>query len=554
MSDRPPDVSVSVRAADGVELATDVYLPERQRGKTRFGAVVIRLPYGRRGPVAMLPSLAQFIGLRGWALVTQDVRGKFDSTGPRESFIHEISDGHDTLEWVTKQTWSDRRVIAAGDSYYGYTAWAAVASGHSSVRGVMARVTSPTVSSDWMYENGVFRLGNMAEWAASTWMGAEWDDVPLDWTNRDHAGLIERAFDGVTNTDLEGWATHRIHDPFWQTRDIATALLRRPIVAVHAGGWWDLMCRGQLRTWKSLSDGNKSALHLLRVDDVDHVLDPILRPGSPIVDVMADPMLRNARLPAEVQPLLDVIDLVDAADQGTILRTHPLATPAKWKVAFGEWESGQEWPPRGTVDLILHLGDSSQAISTPEGGSLTVSIPNAGVVSWTHDPRYPMPTVEHDLWRPLMSDGNHRANHERDDVATFTTGVLNHPLELCGPISVNLVTNAAAPIAHVMMSLCHVWPDGRATEIVQSAQSIHSDGFDVALKAYLGDTAYFLEPGTRLRLAISGSNYPKYSISTGTGDAEWRSPRRKQIRQWIATGPDTALRLTVRPLKSRPFQ
>ncbi len=542
-----PDVSENIVTRDGVRLATDVYLPHRRSAATssgRCGAVVIRLPYGRRGPVAALPSVAAFVTDRGWALVAQDVRGKFDSTGGREAFVHEVSDTYDTLEWVCKQGWADGRVIAAGDSYYGYTAWAALACEHPSVRGVMARVTSPSVRSDWMYQQGVFRLGNMAEWAASTWMGSQWDDVTLDWSAATHDRLLPTVFSGANSVDLEGWATHHINDAWWQARDLKVTRLRRPIVAAHVGGWWDLMRRGQLSTWRALRN-TSSSIHLLRMDEVDHVLDPATRPGSPIVDVMADPTLRSARLPAEVQPLLEVIDLVSAGgpDAGSQKGRTGVVTPVRWKRVFGPWEEGNTWPPLSAAPLDLYLGDASQALQTPEGGSLGTKPHGSDAVTWVHNPKSPIPTVEHDLWRPLMSHADHRTVHERDDVATFTTAVFTETFDITGSIILHATTRADAPVAHLMASLCQVWPDGTATEIAEGAALVRSDGQEVQVSVDLGETAYRVDVGNRLRLAVSGSSYPKYELNPGTSQLPWLASKRVSVRQSLITG--RASRLTV---------
>jgi uncharacterized protein len=541
MPDLQPSDTTQVVTPDGIRLATDVYLPDATKTHARFGAVVVRLPYGRRGPVAALPSVAAYVLARGWAFVAQDVRGKFDSSGDRVAFVNEIADSYTTLDWLCKQPWSDQRVIAAGDSYYGYTAWAAVASGHPSVRGVMARVTSPTISTHWMYQQGIFRLGNMAEWAASTWMGNEWDDVELNWKTQPAEQIMSVAFGGRNSQDLNDWATHGIDSDWWRTRNITFEAPHRPIVSVHAGGWWDLLRRGQIHTWRSLRNHNPSSLHLLHMDAVDHVLDPVVAPGTPIVDVMADPALRAQRLPSELQPLLDVIDLVESGGP----ETGKIRPAAKWNVAFGEWKAAETWPPTTTAVVTFHLGDASQALATPEGGTLSVSAPSTGTVSWTHDPNAPVPTVERDLWRPLMSDADHRSNHERDDVATFSSPPFTESWELSGSVRLRLEAAAESSTAHIMASLCHIWPDGTATEMTEGACLLRSHGTDVELEIDLGELAYRLQPGARLRLAIAASSYPRYVLNSDGEEDPWSTTRRRKVRQSFRTGSTAQLLLTV---------
>ena len=124
---------------DGVRLATDVYLPD---GHGRVPVVLVRLPYDKCGRYTFMPALAPHFTERGYAFVVQDVRGKFRSEGETLAFTHEVEDGYDTIDWLTRQPWCDGSVGMWGDSYYGYTQWAAVASEHPALKAIVPRVTS----------------------------------------------------------------------------------------------------------------------------------------------------------------------------------------------------------------------------------------------------------------------------------------------------------------------------------------------------------------------------------------------------------------------------
>ena len=41
--------------------------------------------------------------------------------------MNEVADGYDAIEWIARQPWSNGDVGMWGDSYYGFTQWAAVA-------------------------------------------------------------------------------------------------------------------------------------------------------------------------------------------------------------------------------------------------------------------------------------------------------------------------------------------------------------------------------------------------------------------------------------------
>ena len=55
----------------------------------------------------------------GYAVVIQDVRGRFHSDGDFTPFHQEIDDGYDTVEWCAAQPWSDGNVGMYGTSYVG---------------------------------------------------------------------------------------------------------------------------------------------------------------------------------------------------------------------------------------------------------------------------------------------------------------------------------------------------------------------------------------------------------------------------------------------------
>lgn len=108
---------VKIKMADGVELATDLYIP---KGKKKFPTVLIRTPYNKQAEA----QTAKGFRLFNIAVVVQDVRGKNASGGEFYPFANERSDGLETLRWIRKQPWSDGTVCGWGGSYLGITQWA----------------------------------------------------------------------------------------------------------------------------------------------------------------------------------------------------------------------------------------------------------------------------------------------------------------------------------------------------------------------------------------------------------------------------------------------
>ena len=101
MSDPAFDIveqrDLMVEARDGVRLATNVFLPGRDgvAAQGRFPTVVARTPYGKGfGTAAALPT--HFVPY-GYAVVVQDVRGRYGSEGRWRPLSDDGQDGFDDL-------------------------------------------------------------------------------------------------------------------------------------------------------------------------------------------------------------------------------------------------------------------------------------------------------------------------------------------------------------------------------------------------------------------------------------------------------------------------
>jgi putative CocE/NonD family hydrolase len=115
--EKTPNVMVTAR--DGVRLATDVYLPKRNGNVTGpFPTLVERTPYNKETTAA---AVVQYFVPRGYAVVYQDIRGRYRSEGKWRALQDDGPDGADLLKWIVAQPWSNRKVGTVGTSYAGAT-------------------------------------------------------------------------------------------------------------------------------------------------------------------------------------------------------------------------------------------------------------------------------------------------------------------------------------------------------------------------------------------------------------------------------------------------
>ncbi len=103
----------------------------------------------------------------GYAVVVQDVRGRFESEGRFDAFVNERQDGYDTLEWLAAQPWCNGDVGMFGGSYVGLTQWQAAISGHPALKVIAPAITAADYHAGWAYQGGAFELGFNLSWTMS---------------------------------------------------------------------------------------------------------------------------------------------------------------------------------------------------------------------------------------------------------------------------------------------------------------------------------------------------------------------------------------------------
>src|ERR1044072_2858509 len=111
-----------------VDLMWGVKIPLRDG--TRLNATVY-LPGAPREPVPVIVTLtpyisdsyherAMYFARHGYVFALVDVRGRGNSEGSFEPLANEAKDGHDVVEWLARQPWSNGKVTMWGGSYAGF--------------------------------------------------------------------------------------------------------------------------------------------------------------------------------------------------------------------------------------------------------------------------------------------------------------------------------------------------------------------------------------------------------------------------------------------------
>ncbi|MFC4508087.1 MULTISPECIES: CocE/NonD family hydrolase [Streptomyces] len=522
---------------DGVELATDVYLPA---SPDRCPTVLVRLPYDKNSRYCFMEQIAAQFTARGYATVVQDVRGKFRSQGETEPFVTESDDGYDTIEWITQQQWSDAVVGMCGDSYFGFTQWAAVTSGHPALKAIVPRVTSmelAVVVPRWHPERIVTLYG--AEYLADYWASRDIVYTPIDYDRRPVLEAFEEAFSasGSRSAAFDSCVPHpQPAEPYPRGHPFQAP----PVATLHGVGWFDNLLGESMRDYTAMAAHLAwGPLTYLHADSIDHENNQLAHaPVQPENDHSTDDAALRRTVAHYVAPVLEFFDVFLKEEQPVEALPR-----VRWHLGHGGFRTSTSWPPPRAREMVLYLAEPESAVRDAHGGSLRAhqeapaDPPRA--VRWTHDPRDLVPSVTGDPFSALREWVDESELQSRSDVLTFTAAPVSTPLDLAGPVRAELTVDSTAPGMHLFAKLFDVFPDGTAHMLVrgQAVLPPHGGGADVGpAEIDLGHTGYRIRPGHRLRLQLACSDFPHYLWHPGTEENPWLAARGRPSTQTLFLG------------------
>jgi len=536
-----PAERTMVRMRDGVRLATDVYLPD---GAAAAPAIVIRDCYDKTGPTTLLPAVAAHLTAHGFAVVAQDVRGKYGSEGEGTPWLPEPLDGFDTIDWIARQPWCDGAVGATGESYLGVTTWAAAASGHPALRAIAPRVTSQWIPPRWYGHDVLSTTGLsfvMRDWSQPARLP---DDVAVDVAKRPFLDALPPALT----------RSRRILEQLIALDPAARAARLYPggapgarlrIPALHASGWWDHFAAEQIAEWRIARREAPAARHqLLEMAATNHRGYEFHGDGRSADDGLPAADAFRARLERRFGTALAFFDHHLRGRDGALA-----LPPVRCQLVNGGWLEADTWPPREARPLELHLDDADRARDAV--GSLATARPGRrSQGAWEHDPEAPVPGPSTGAASGPEPRPDERALHDRADVLAFDAAPLAEPLDLVGPVGAELSIGCSGPSTQVVAMLCDVAPDGAARVITEGIAQARVGDEPARVAVALRPTAYRLPAGHRLRLALASSRFPRYVVHPGTDESLWTATRLQRTEQTLHAGGAAPSRLTLSTLPS----
>ena len=534
----PDAEQILVPMRDGIRLATDVHLPE---GVTPVPAILVRLPYDKCGRYTFMPQIAPFFTDREYAFVAQDVRGKFRSEGATIAFVHEVEDGYDTLEWLVSQPWCDGNVGMWGDSYYGFTQWAAVASRHPALKAIVPRVTSADLGGRFGPESIIPLY--MGEYLANYWLDHRVQHWEVDYGHRPLAEVFDPGFE-VVGRRSESF--DRFVEESVRGRSLMTFPDGHPFEAVripvlHTGGWFDNLMPDQMRDYDALIARPEIAGHqYLEMDSTDHENYHLeLLPIGPQDNHDTNDEALARMLPRYLGSALDFFDRFLKGTGEDLPRV-------RWHQGNDGWRTAESWPPPGARELRLHLSAANRAGAGVEGGRLSAEPDGKPTVArWMHDPADLVPSSVADPFSFLREVPDERAAEERPDVITFTSDALDGPLDLIGPISVQVGVTSTAPSTALFAKLIDVGLDGSTLMLARGQTMVRDPDPTRPVRIDLAHMGYQVLPGHRLRLQLASSDFPLYLPYPGTDEDPWHAVTETPSEQTMQVGGGSEAYISV---------
>jgi len=487
---------VPVPMSDGTVLRADVQLPA---GDGPFPTLLQRVPYDKNAPATRDGALDTTRAVRrGYAVVTQDCRGRFSSDGVFAPFVNEAADGVDTLRWISTQPWSDGNHGMFGRSYSAFLQWQTAALRPEGLRAIAPMFSGANPARDWFGGDAALEWGFLAFWSLR--------HLAPDPELAD-AVLYERE-----EPQQEGsppWLAEWLDDERRATAmaDLDALCRAAADVAVPAlvvAGWYDLFLRGTIQ-----AAGPGAAPRELVVGPWPH--------GGANPGVFPEFDFGPAASGAAIGLTERQLDWFDRWLRGTDNDPRPAAT---WYHHGRGWVSGNWPPPQEPVQLYLGAD-----------GTLTDSAGEPGLATLGYDEADPVPTLGGTTFLPGLEVAanagprDQRALLGRPDVLSWFGDPLTEALDVAGNGRCTVATDAAAGTRWVAR-LVERGPDGRVMLVADGAS-----GSNPIID--LGPVAWRFAPGSQIGLLLSHTSWPKH-------------------RRWITDSAPTAARKGSSTVRTGP--
>ena len=494
--------NVRIPMRDGKTLSADLIRPDAEG---RFPILIEYHPYRKDDVSRGGHNQHWYLAERGFIGVRLDVRGTGGSDGINtdEYVRQEQEDGYDAVEWLAKQAYSNGNVGMFGTSYGGFTSLQVAMN-----RPPHLKAIAPMYATDYRYTDDCHytRGGNMRMYYdVGTYGGSmvgmnalpplpdlsrpDWADIWRERLNKNEPYLIK-------------WLKNQLDNPYWHGASLRPDYdrIRCPVYVI--AGWRDGYANAMMRVFKNINVPKKM------------LMGPWVhsRPHQSTPGPRIDHLNEMARFFAHYLRDEDT-GIMDEPPVQVYMQEY--TTPSRTlAITPGHWRNDTDIAPADATERTFYLRSEGRLMDQPgrgEGSDAFEYIPTVGTTNgyWSAGGiSYYLP------------------EDQREDEAlslVYTSGPLEQDLHVLGWPKVVIHGSSSAKVATFVAKIAEVAPDGTSALIVDgSLNGTRRGDLAEALKnpqpmepgeVYELDipmfpTGWVIKKGHRIRLAISGADFP----------------------------------------------
>lgn len=538
---------------NGIPLRTQMALPKTQKP---FPVVVYRIPYWPETlKISMLPVFRQYAE-RGVGYVVQHCRGTGGSKGQYQPNIYEREDGSALVNWLDAQPWVSG-IGLTGTSYMGLTCWiiadilpTKVKCIHLHHYGVDRHLSA--------YNSGLFRQDILTAWSidnAKEPISKPWKDpnapyyeieqhMPQETMDVDRLGYeLPWYRDWITHTDYTDpyW-----HEGVWETLRNIPAKIKVPITVV--AGHFDHHNEGTILGYTLLSPETKAKSRLI-VGSWNH-------------SFVTTPTVHEPQHDKDVNIDLDCFNYMYSL---LVKGEEPKHEVLVYSIGEDKWQSLEDWP----VDAqkyqtyyftAQHPQNVKNRYALTEDPS---TLKKDALLEYTYNPDEPVYSVGGETLFTSEKTRGSRPQPEmgyRNDILFYQTQPLKEDMTIDGKIKAVMYMSTDVDDTALTFKVSEVFPDGTAYNIRSGittlayrnnrlgARQKYTPGTIVELTFEALPILWQVKKGNRIRIDITSSNFPEYSIHSNYAGVWSKQIRNKVAHQKIYMDPKHPSKIMI-PLR-----
>lgn len=539
-------IAVPIALRDGTILQAIVITP-RQAAAEKVPAILIQTPYNAMRELRAGGKLFTRLVENGYAIVVVNVRGTQWSEGAYRWMKGAADDGIDVIDWITQQSWSDRKIGTYGCSSSGEVQYSLAKRNPPALKASIAMAAATGFGRIPGYDDqGIFYTGGVPMLSWVWWYRGNGylnhPKFPRGVSDVEREALT-KTFSAASNfesSDDLSWATqlptqdllHSVgspdsewnrlirlapSDPAWREYDFINTGDSTTVPMLHVDSWYDTIeAYATTKGFEYLSANSPN--QYLIMGGTAHC-----RQGRETEETMVgDRPIGDARFDYETTMVAWFDHWIKRDGKG------PFAMPRVqyYPLEANSWRQGTSWPPK-SVPWPLYLSSGGNANSLNGDGRLVNRIGSGRPDMFISDPANPVPSAGGGCCDANVSR-DQRDVEKRKDVLVYTTEPLTETRRIAGYIEATLYVSADVKDTDIAFKLVDVYPDGRAFNILDTIQRLrYRQGVDEAVWMKKGEVyevrlrqmlvASHFAKGHRIRIEIAGTNFPQYDRNLNTG-------------------------------------